>query len=302
MSFDVNALAHAIDAHGCVVRVVVADIRGSTPRETGASMLVWADGQSGTIGGGALEFDAATRARDMIGNDADLTTLHIPLGPATGQCCGGSVTLVSERFTQATRLPSAGAPFARPVVAQATTRTPASQTKLTYSEGWLTEMPLEKTPIWIFGAGHVGHALATTLAPMGDIHVTLVDIDTSRMPDLPPHITPMIAADPTRIVPYMPPNTRAYIMTHSHALDLRLCDVMLARPDIDTGLIGSDTKWARFQKRLASLGHSTAAINTITCPIGDPTLGKHPQAIAVGVAASFIRSSSLLHNTKAAVC
>ena len=38
-------------------RVVVAEVQGSAPREAGAAMLVWADGQSGTIGGGALEFD-----------------------------------------------------------------------------------------------------------------------------------------------------------------------------------------------------------------------------------------------------
>ncbi len=302
MSFDRTALARAIDAHKTVVRVVVADIRGSTPREVGASMLIWENGQSGTIGGGALEFDAATRARQMIENNADLNTLHIPLGPATGQCCGGSVTLVSERFTQASRLPTAGAPFARPVVAQATTRAPAPPNTPAYMDGWLIEPAASKSPVWIFGAGHVGHALATTLAPMGDVDVTLVDISQARMPDLPAHITPLIAADPTQVVQYMPPQTQAFVMTHSHALDLRLCAALLDRPDVKTGLIGSDTKWARFQKRLAALGKSASDIDRITCPIGDPTLGKHPQAIAIGVAASYIHSTTQSHNSKAAAC
>ena len=54
------------------------------------------------------------------------------------------------------------------------------------------------------------------------------------------------------------------------------------------GLIGSATKWARFRKRLAALGHATAQISRIACPIGDPALGKHPQAIAVGVAAGYL--------------
>ncbi len=48
------------------------------------------------------------------------------------------------------------------------------------------------------------------------------------------------------------------------------------------GLIGSATKWARFRKRLATLGHSEAQIDQIACPIGDPALGKQPHEIAVG--------------------
>jgi xanthine dehydrogenase accessory factor len=31
-----------------------------------------------------------------------------------------------------------------------------------------------------------------------------------------------------------------------------------------------------------------ASVARIECPIGDPTLGKHPQAIAIGVAHAFL--------------
>ncbi|MEY8840160.1 XdhC family protein, partial [Cribrihabitans sp. XS_ASV171] len=64
MGFDRDALRAAVAAHGRVSRVVVAAVRGSSPREVGAAMLVWGDGQSGTIGGGALEYEAARRARE----------------------------------------------------------------------------------------------------------------------------------------------------------------------------------------------------------------------------------------------
>ncbi|MGB3249211.1 MAG: XdhC family protein, partial [Tabrizicola sp.] len=64
--FDLAALSQAIATHGRVVRVVIAAHDGSSPREVGAAMLVWADGQSGTIGGGALEWQAVTRARTML--------------------------------------------------------------------------------------------------------------------------------------------------------------------------------------------------------------------------------------------
>jgi len=64
--FDLGALAAALAAHGRVRRVVIAGVEGSSPREVGASMLVWDQGQSGTIGGGALEFEAAAKARLML--------------------------------------------------------------------------------------------------------------------------------------------------------------------------------------------------------------------------------------------
>ncbi|MFN3280614.1 MAG: XdhC family protein, partial [Tabrizicola sp.] len=64
--FDLAALSAALAAHRRVARVVIAGVEGSSPREVGASMLVWDQGQSGTIGGGALEYDAAVKARGLL--------------------------------------------------------------------------------------------------------------------------------------------------------------------------------------------------------------------------------------------
>ena len=63
MSFNPTSLRAALAHAPRVARIVVAATAGSVPREAGTSMLVWADGQSGTIGGGALEFQAVARAR-----------------------------------------------------------------------------------------------------------------------------------------------------------------------------------------------------------------------------------------------
>jgi xanthine dehydrogenase accessory factor len=86
-----------------------------------------------------------------------------------------------------------------------------------------------------------------------------------------------------------PRDSEHLILTFSHVLDLALCDVMLRHGFGDCGLIGSATKWARFRARLAALGHAPAEIARIACPIGDPDLGKHPQAIAIGVAAAMMK-------------
>jgi xanthine dehydrogenase accessory factor len=63
-------------------------------------------------------------------------------------------------------------------------------------------------------------------------------------------------------------------------------------------LIGSATKKARFRSRLAALGHTSGRIIDITCPIGDPSLGKHPQMIAVGVGADLLRPAIAAPRTK----
>ena len=85
--FDLEALRAAIATQGRVARVVIAAHDGSSPREAGAAMLVWASGQAGTIGGGALEFQAAQRARALLASGGTVVE-RIALGPNIGQCCG----------------------------------------------------------------------------------------------------------------------------------------------------------------------------------------------------------------------
>ena len=93
MSFDLHHINAAIAAHGAVTRVVIADIKGSSPREIGASMLLWPGGQSGSIGGGALEYQASQAPQSGL--------RRYPLGPELGQCCGGHVTLGDGALHQA---------------------------------------------------------------------------------------------------------------------------------------------------------------------------------------------------------
>jgi xanthine dehydrogenase accessory factor len=95
-------------------------------------------------------------------------------------------------------------------------------------------------------------------------------------------------AVPEAAVALAPVEAEHLVLTYSHALDLALCDALLRRGFGALGLIGSATKWARFRSRLAALGHGAEAIARIDCPIGNPALGKHPQAIAVGVAADLL--------------
>jgi xanthine dehydrogenase accessory factor len=145
-------------------------------------------------------------------------------------------------------------------------------------------------PVWIYGAGHVGRAIASVLAPLPDLDVTLIDTGSDRFPDpLPEGVTDLVATNPADLVAHAPETATHLILTYSHALDLEICHRLLQRPFSAAGLIGSATKWARFQRRLAALGHGPTQIARIQCPIGEPALGKHPQAIALGVAAELLR-------------
>jgi xanthine dehydrogenase accessory factor len=135
----------------------------------------------------------------------------------------------------------------------------------------------------------VGRALVAVLAPLPGVAITWVDVAADRFPaDVPEGVTVLPAADPARLADHAPREAEHLVLTYSHALDLELCHRLLGRGFARLGLIGSATKWARFRSRLAALGHAPAQITRIDCPIGNPALGKHPQAIAVGVAAEFL--------------
>jgi xanthine dehydrogenase accessory factor len=150
--------------------------------------------------------------------------------------------------------------------------------------------------LWVWGAGHVGRALVSVLAPLPGVQITWVDVAADRFPEaLPIGVQAVPAAKAAALVAHAPKGAEHLILTYSHALDLDLCHRLLTHGFARCGLIGSATKWARFRSRLAALGHAPGAIARIDCPIGDPSLGKHPQAIAVGVAAAFLRSHSISH-------
>lgn len=311
MSFDLTELRARIAATGPVARVVIAEIRGSSPREVGAAMLVWPGGQSGSIGGGALEWQAAQAARAML-PDGGARLSHVALGPALGQCCGGAVTLLTEVWDAAAlaALPQAEviARPARPGVemplavrrmlkrARATGEAPPPR----LIQGWMVE-PVTRPArhLWIWGAGHVGRALVSVLAPLPGVALSWADTGQDRFPaEIPANVTALAAANPADLVPHAPVQAEHLILTYSHALDLELCHRLLSHGFRGAGLIGSATKWARFQSRLRQLGHTDAQIRAITCPIGDPDLGKHPQAIAVGVAAALLRAESAVQSTR----
>ena len=219
-----------------------------------------------------------------------------------GQCCGGAVELLIEILdeTKVKFISVDDGFFARPVFKDEKSlnvqaliksyRNKSVPIKTSFKDGWLFEpVTKEKELIWIYGAGHVGTAIANILSKLNQFSVTCIDTSQDRYPDnFPKTVEKLITKNPAQIVQYAPSETHHLILTYSHALDLEICHQLLQHNFATAGLIGSKTKWARFKKRLNELNYTFEQINTIICPIGEPSFGKSPYEIAIGVASMLL--------------
>ncbi|MDQ0464714.1 xanthine dehydrogenase accessory factor [Caulobacter ginsengisoli] len=299
-----------------VALVSVCAVQGSAPREAGTRMVVTPAETFGTIGGGALEHQAIDQARKLLASEAghalqaNYALQDWPLGPFLSQCCGGHVRLLIERVVDtgwleaALAFQAAGQDFTirtdlGPQLAK-TVRPDLGQSEavraLSRDGGYLgaarpptTEVgalvqreAIARPRLLMFGAGHVGQAVARALAPL--------PFDLAWFDSRPEFALPATLADETaqfEAIGLAAPASLYLIFTHSHALDYALTRAVLRRGDARyCGLIGSRTKRARFLSRLKAEGLDDTGL---TCPIGLTALtGKAPEVIAVGVAAQLL--------------
>jgi len=246
------------------VLVTVTEVRGHAPREAGAKMVVSRTRTWSTIGGGNVEEEAIRRARALLASGsstpASFTASLSDKAPIEHgvQCCGGEVTVLLE---------------ALPVVPS----------------------------LAIFGMGHVGLELARILA-RHDLELHLVDSRQAYLSAdvlapladavaaVHPHHVPVI---PELVLADLPPGTSVLVLTHDHAEDLAIIDAALRCHHLGSiGLIGSSAKWSRFRSQLGAAGFTAEEIDRIETPIGLPglTTSKEPAAIALSVAAAWLRS------------
>jgi len=319
-----EALARYQQQGAAHVLATVVAVNGSAPRALQAKMVVTGDDFSDTLGGGGLEHDVISTARQMLTGELEtdvattakksqkarsekakiarrdaVYTKHYPLGAKLAQCCGGSVTVMFECFNI----------------------TP----------------PLS---ILVFGGGHVAAALMTILAEL-PCQVDWVDSRAERFDQylsaestikstqnvdeptyrLPKHIRVHIDDEPVDFVrPFIEQGGKRFmlVMTHDHNLDFELVraalDVLKADDEITfedssmldknntelvdnsikgsspyIGCISSATKAKRFCDRLLQRGYSESLVKRITMPIGLPIGGKEPMAVAVSIAAQIMQ-------------
>ncbi len=290
-------LLDCLDRNEPAIWVCIARSAGSVPREAGTTMIVTASRALGTIGGGHLELRSIEVARELLALGVTTATRrHFPLGPALGQCCGGAVDVAFMPISKAHR-----AYLER--LRAVETCGGVYQIERLLDNGDMLNLSVHFDPwnIWIFGAGHVGRALATILSTL-PCTVTWVDSrDAVFTAGASENMRIIVSDQPDTEVRHIPSGADVLVLTHSHALDLEICLELLKRDDLGyCGLIGSETKAAIFGKRFAARGFSGTEIARIWCPIGLRTLrSKHPGIIAAGVAADLAERREKLERVKA---
>ena len=320
------ALDH-IACDGATVLITQCSVEGSAPRDAGTKMLVSASQTVGTIGGGNLEFQAIRQATLLLERrDVPHLIQDYPLGPLLQQCCGGHVRLLLERLDSddidwlRTLQASKDEHRALVLETQLDGRKPRKRLRplnssphqdtenfisaFTDKSGSIIERPrpprdicagfIERTEeippvIMLYGAGHVGQAIAHVLS-ISDFPLRWFDNRPDYIGET-KGINIALLTDPDRLAEDAPSRAIHLILTHDHDLDYRLVRAILQRGEfIFCGLIGSRTKRARFIRRLKDDGISAAAISRLTCPIGGPEVtGKTPAAIAVAVASQLFQ-------------
>jgi xanthine dehydrogenase accessory factor len=245
------------------ILIEITGTQGSTPREAGTFMLVSARSLWGTVGGGQFEYLAIGNARDMLAGTGGTDMMDIPLGPEIGQCCGGRTQLRFRRMTDAVR------------------------DELEKKQ----ENEAERLPeVYVFGAGHVGRALAAALAPL-PLSVTVIETRQDELANLPASTKSRLVPMPEALVKDMPAGAALVILTHDHALDFLIAREALARTDLAyTGMIGSATKRATFSSWLSREADGERSwLDRLTLPIGGSSVkDKRPEVIAAMTAAEIL--------------
>lgn len=262
MSTRAQALADFLAANPSAAVVEICAAKGSTPRDVATWMLVSPKRTFGTIGGGQLELMAIEQARKLLATGARTDRMDVPLGPEIGQCCGGRVGVDIALLEPELRA-------AIPARIDAEDRMQPS--------------------VFIFGGGHVGHALAAALALL-PFKVTVVETRADMLEGMPGGVALKLMPVPEELVRRAPSGSAFVVLTHDHALDFLIVAEALKRTDpAYVGMIGSKTKRATFRSwYLREAGGSDAELTRLVSPIGgDKLKDKRPEVIAALVAAEL---------------
>jgi xanthine dehydrogenase accessory factor len=188
--------------------------------------------------------------------------MDVPLGPEIGQCCGGRVAVSLK---------------------------PADAAMRAFLQAQVAAEDAALPHVFIFGAGHVGRALAQMLALL-PVQLDVIDTRREELDLLPPGIARRAVAMPEAVVRSAPAGSSYVILTHDHALDFLIAQEALARADAPyIGMVGSHTKRARFSSWFQGEGGDAKTLSRLVLPIGQMGLGdKRPEVIAALAAAEIM--------------
>lgn len=229
----------------------IVNVRGSIPSVMAAKMLVREDGSiAGTVGGGCVESDVRKGAMEVM-QDGKPRTFNFNLDQQPDDENG----LVCGGSLQV---------FVEPV-------TPSPR-------------------LFIFGAGHVGHAVHKIAIIAGFETVVCDDRDQYANGERFPDAREVHAGDMDEILSGLSPNHSNYIViaTRGHRHDLRVLRWALETPAFYIGMIGSSRKVLAICQQLESEGVPLKNRERVFAPIGLDIGAATPEEIAVSVVAELI--------------
>lgn len=238
------------DAGVSFVVVTITGVRGSSPQDPGAKIIVTEKGlHAGTVGGGKVEMAAIAKAKGMLAQPLKLPPESVTwnLQKDIGMSCGGEVSFLFELYRQ---------------------------------NHW---------PIIIFGAGHVAQAVTRTLSRL-PCQVTCVDPRSEWLEKLEGVRTIHHESPKELVRTFDPNSFfLSMTMGHSHDVPI-LLELSRHAPECPyVGVIGSDVKGIKIKKELAALGVSPAFLEKLRVPVGLPVGTNHPYEIAISIAAELLQ-------------
>lgn len=305
----------------CVLATIVARA-GSAPRGVGTAMLVSKVGeQTGTVGGGSLEFrvrqDAlflltsgdsllkqyAIHTDDSIAQSGVVTILFRQItGKSGASLCAGMrraletgesaylVCRISQEHAAESDVISTPELLSRCGLS-----CPPEQAVFTQGEPCFFVEPLLPAPrVFLFGGGHVAQCMARQLDLLEYRTWVVEDREAFATPSLFPAAERVILSEYDCAEAQLDLNARdrAIVMSRGHETDFEILR-WLIKVDLEyIGCIGSRKKIALLREKLLAEGIAKEQIDKLHAPIGLPIGAETPAQIAVSVAAELIQLAS----------
>lgn len=294
--------------------IALIESEGSTPRSSGAYMLVNKEGWvAGTVGGGGMEYAAVCEAqKKLLADECKSFAKRFDLTTAAGMACGGYCSL------QYCYLPASKETeiLAEYILYKLNGSYPW-WLLIPMGEGMITvedALPLKKHQgyyeldgleyyaeqynydgrVFVFGAGHVARELVPLLSHLGFTCVVIDDRAEFADPAVFPTAHRVQQADYTKLEQVCSPHCKDYavVMTRGHIHDANCERFLLNTPVGYIGVMGSKNKAKLAREALLADGYSEAQLERITTPIGLNIGSETPAEIAVSIAAQLIKVRS----------
>jgi xanthine dehydrogenase accessory factor len=234
----------------CALATIV-QVKGSIPSYESAKLLVREDGSMlGTIGGGCVEAEVWTIAREVI-DTGKPRHLNFSLGQDAaydnGLICGGQLNI-----------------FVEPVIPQ--------------------------PRAFIFGGGHVSKSISKAANMAGFSTVIVDDREAFANAERFPEAEATYAEEYEAVFPKLEVNSSSYvvIVTRGHRDDMRVLRWAVTTPAKYISMIGSKRKTISVVKELEKEGLPREAFEKIFAPMGLEIGAESPEEIAISVVAEMI--------------